>query len=520
MDTRLIMAQPKPGYSFIDASGKSYNVRKVHGKVTRLYADGTRQVKPAAKAAPAAPAATPTLSPERFAKWDPEHQRQALKFYGGNTSPEEFAGMTVSQKSQVLSRVRAGNKAATAPNSVEAPQTVNDINRAAEQAAAVKYGDAERGVKADIGTSPVQQQRITNWFDQYQQQLKDIGDQSQKAYGDAVTNATTLNDATSGAAAGDTAKRVAAAAADAASRGQTVDPTVQTQADQANANRRGIVDAIAAVIGGQKANDVAYTGQRKTIATNQAIQEHRKEDNTLGLLKDKLAGLLTDKGAYEGTTRQNLLSGERTNQLQQATLRSQILNTVTDAQTATDNRTQTAKDKAASRTAAAKTHYGPGSPQPNSFGFTYDEWSKLSAKDQKSYRDGTNKPKKPTAKAKPKTGPGSLTPVKESGIVTDINKLLGLMRTPPNWAGGPLKGKPMSADEVRHHYLANGADPRVVAVAISLFRNSGSLGPDGVKNAHDLGVHVNGRWKVIGAKKPAPAGTNYGNGAGAGSGTT
>jgi hypothetical protein len=65
-------------------------------------------------------------------------------------------------------------------------------------------------------------------------------------------------------------------------------------------------------------------------------------------------------------------------------------------------------------------------------------------------------------------------------------------RDPADKTKGMVK---MTKDEVYRSLLQSGADARIVQVADSLYRNDGSIGPNGIKQAHALGIHVNGRWK-------------------------
>jgi hypothetical protein len=39
-------------------------------------------------------------------------------------------------------------------------------------------------------------------------------------------------------------------------------------------------------------------------------------------------------------------------------------------------------------------------------------------------------------------------------------------------------------------------DPRILRVARSRYHNKGKLGPDGVRAAHAIGLHVGGRYKT------------------------
>jgi hypothetical protein len=432
----------------------------------------------------------PVLSVKRFSGWSGEHQADALKFYG-NTTPEAFKKLSPAAQRALLASVRGKSLAASAPDSATAPQTVDSINRAAQDAAALKYAPSQQALSDEQKISAAQQGRITDWFGEYQQKLKDIQAQTGAAYdaakqgvADTATNNETIANAQSKA-------QSAQAAADAQSRGATVDPGIQAKADEATANRKDLLSSIASVIGGQKANNVAYQGARQETAVNQAVGAHVGESSNAANLRAKLRDLLAEKGQYENTTRQDLISNERKNYLENATLQSTILN----------NTAKVAQD-AADTTAKAKAK----SAEVNKYGYTNKEWQAMTSAERQSamlsydkqHKDATTTPKDPKQK-KPATGPGSLTTDAENKLVGKVNSYLSQFTTPPMKYRDPAdktKGMvKMTKDEVYRSLLQSGADARIVQVADSLYRNDGSIGPNGIKQAHALGIHVNGRWK-------------------------
>src|SRR5216117_2762366 len=113
-----------------------------------------------------------TLSVHRFVTWDPEHQRQFLKFFG-NTTPDEFRRMPPAKQRALLQSANASSRVARQPDSVLAPQSLTDIYKGAESAANLKYTPVQHEIEGEQRASTVQQGRITDWFNQYQQQLKD-----------------------------------------------------------------------------------------------------------------------------------------------------------------------------------------------------------------------------------------------------------------------------------------------------------------------------------------------------------
>src|SRR5438093_7943988 len=128
--------------------------------------------KPASK-----PPTPPTseLTVHRFVTWDPEHQRQFLKFFG-NTTPDEFRRMPPARQRALLQSANASSRVARQPDSVLAPQSLTNVYKGAESAANLKYTPVQHEIEGDQRASNVQQGRITDWFAYYQKQLKDIDD--------------------------------------------------------------------------------------------------------------------------------------------------------------------------------------------------------------------------------------------------------------------------------------------------------------------------------------------------------
>jgi hypothetical protein len=119
---------------------------------------------------------------------------------------------------------------------------------------------------------------------------------------------------------------------------------------------------------------------------------------------------------------------------------------------------------------------------------------------------GAPKPPKGPKGGKPTTGPGSLPPAQETKYVDQITRAsqyLNDLKVPGKdpKTGAVVYQKARNRGEVIAWLKAHGANPAVIGVADSLSANQlAGLGPEGVKWAHRLGVHVGGRWKVVNAK--------------------
>jgi hypothetical protein len=91
--------------------------------------------------------------------------------------------------------------------------------------------------------------------------------------------------------------------------------------------------------------------------------------------------------------------------------------------------------------------------------------------------------------------PGSLTPVKEAAIVSQIQQVVSIIKSSKR------------PDHELRMYFANGQnplkkviDPRIINIAFDVARKGGLSAPN-VKAAHDLGIHVGGHFKRL-AKQP------------------
>lgn len=119
---------------------------------------------------------------------------------------------------------------------------------------------------------------------------------------------------------------------------------------------------------------------------------------------------------------------------------------------------------------------------------------------------GRNKP----PKVKPAKS-GLLTPLQQNGIRGTIDKVVGQLTSGAGGyaraATGTIKtpdGKviPNTNSAIIKSLIAGGISREQAHVIVSLYRNNGKLGPDGVKAAHALGLKVNGHYPTLkGSKK-------------------
>jgi hypothetical protein len=151
--------------------------------------------------------------------------------------------------------------------------------------------------------------------------------------------------------------------------------------------------------------------------------------------------------------------------------------------------------RAQHRSRAASTAKAKGQTV-NAYGYTAKEWTAFTPDRRRQIMAQVKKeqraPGKDPAKApEPVSGPGSLTPVKEAAIVSQINQVVSI-----------IKGSKRPDHELRM-FFANGQnplkkviDPRVINIAFDVARRGGLSQPN-VKAAHDLGIHVGGHFKKL-----------------------
>jgi hypothetical protein len=360
-----------------------------------------------------------------------------------------------------------------------AGQLASDTNAAAN----LKYGDAQRNLQA-------QPARTNDWFSQYQQAIAAAQTQQQANYAGANQTVTGLQQGLNNAAQQQWAGQQSDMAASAAQRGATVDPALAGQAHNAANTRNDVTGAFGAMLASQGANENAALGNRKVTASQQGLEAQ-------GVTQSALRQLLLDKGSFKQTYRDTELSNAAKTALENALTSQQIGST---AATTQKTIAQTGQTKATTAKTQVETKfvqkygYLPGTSSPT-------DQAKLAYYNKHGYFPPTGPPKavKPGAAGQPASGPGSLTRSKEQDYLSQINTVAGYFQKPP-----VVNGKPLTLDQINQmlttgkNPLKKAIDPRVINVARSLASNGGKgLGPWGVKNAHALGVHVNGNFQVL-----------------------
>jgi hypothetical protein len=393
-------------------------------------------------------------------------------------------------------QARAQNTRLAAPIVPGGSTTQRDLAHQLDAATTLQYGpNAE-------GQSRARERDIAGWYDQYKADLAAHAANTQTIGGQATT---ALSNQATGIRGLDQTQLDAqqqAANASAAQRGATAG-NLGPDASNASTVRQAMLAALA---GGQTGANTANSTYADTLAhvvgPGQKLQAQAQARGDT----DKLT---REIGAFRTKTSGDITSAEAAG-----------VDARTKNQIALAAFTGTQANQDATQTNAAG---GEG----KKYGYSPAEWLSLSptrraqivkdakpapkgptASDRKTqqeidyfnkhgYYPKTGPPTKPKGTdAQPTTGPGSLPRAAEAKLVAQIQTAYDKLTNPPLWDRGPGKGKPMKPSEVLRQLHLQNIDPRVLNVARSLLHGKGKLGKWGVDNAHQLGIHVGGRWGV------------------------
>jgi phage gp46-like protein len=202
------------------------------------------------------------------------------------------------------------------PAALTAPLTPRGL---AEQVAAstdLAYSAPTQELQGQRGVNAQMQANIPAWFDGFQASLARATAVQQAATANAVAAQQNAANTTSALDTAQQGTQQASMAADAQSRGATVDPQIAATAQQAAMSRRGSMDAFTGLQAGLGAATVGLAANREVVGAGQRVTAQQAERN-VGLNLDRTAqALATDKGNYATTFRQKLIDAEHTKQLE------------------------------------------------------------------------------------------------------------------------------------------------------------------------------------------------------------
>lgn len=178
------------------------------------------------------------------------------------------------------------------------PTTYRQLGTQADNAAAVKYGGAER----QIGNAGVSTNR---WFNSYQQDLERLKAAQQTRQDTTAGLLKGIGEGSAALSVADATRVANAQATDAAQRGATASADVKSTAIQAARNRDSLNAAYQSVSAIQGQNADNYAGQRVASAGQGKLE-------ALGRLQVQGQNLQQEKGAYKASYLDQAKGAERT----------------------------------------------------------------------------------------------------------------------------------------------------------------------------------------------------------------
>jgi hypothetical protein len=363
--------------------------------------------------------------------------------------------------------------------------TVRQAQRMAANATQVRYGGQEQGLGQQIATQGQVGRDQQDWYRQYLAQLAQYQQDTQNRAAATNTAVQQQADSIRTLDQGQLSQQQQAMQADAANRGATLDPSVANRASQASVVRQALEGGLGALIAarGQSASTQASNLAHVVgpIQQGQAQAASARQQQTL---QGQLTGLKGTEGAYKQSFIDSLTGNEAKNILAASIASGRDLTAQTRVkETVRHNK---ASEKIASNNPAkAKTK------------------AELAFFNKHGYFPPTGPPKKVKGPAagKPVSGPGSLSPIKEASIVSQIHQIISFIQSAPKQDS---KGVKLTDHELRTR-LMNGSNPlgkavdsRIINIAFDVARNGGLSAPN-VRAAHDLGIHVSGHFKKLAA---------------------
>jgi hypothetical protein len=391
-------------------------------------------------------------------------------------------------------QTNAFNAAPAAPGSSISNAAMKQMLAAATQQ---KFGPQETALKQQAQNVPV-------WFQAYRDQVAGARQQEQTGAAAQVGSLQQM----AATAAGDTGQ-LAGAPMDA----------------EGAARAQAAAQIRSAGIGNQAALAQNLGGNQDAFLQNQGILATGQQQGAQLAVGKALAQLAADKGTFQQTQHDTILSNEADSALKNALTTAQIGSTnATAANTAaTTTKTQVDTTKSKSDQAffdkhgyypgtgkpAAKTGYGPGAPGMNKYGYTYDEWAGLSPTAQDKARAGKTKPGAgsgidfgtPGEQGKAQSDlsraltyakrlKGSKTRAEAVQYLLASSKPQPIYKTIKTSTGGTKQVKVLNADGTPK--MTGSWDPVSSAIASAALDAAyvGHLSPATVKKLHEAGIKV------------------------------
>lgn len=183
-----------------------------------------------------------------------------------------------------------------------APLTPQRLKKETNAAARLRYGGEERELEGQQRASDAQQQRIGDWYGQYQRVVQDATARQQAAQQQANAAILALQGGTGATTTPDVPAGGEAAAADA----------------QAALARKASVGSFGAMLATQGANRDAFMADKGRIGAGDETQQHLDESGRRRTIDQGLQELMADKGAFKIAHRADARESERRYALERA----------------------------------------------------------------------------------------------------------------------------------------------------------------------------------------------------------
>jgi hypothetical protein len=380
--------------------------------------------------------------------------------------------------------------------------TRRQAQRMAANAKNVRYGGQETGLAQQLAAAQQQGVDQSGWYQQYLDALKGYQQSTQERA--AAANAAVQQQANSFRALdqGNLTAQQQAMQADAAQRGATVDPNLAARASDASVVRQALQGGLGALIAsqglsaGNRASNLA-----QVVGPGQRLQAQAQNMRQQGALREQQTSLKGQEGSFAQQFLDSLRGDEAKNILAASIASGKDLTAQERIKETVRHNKASEHNTAAQRRATAKAK----GLTVNAYGYTAKQWAAFSPDQRRKIMAQVKKEQRAPGKGKdgkPTQGPGSISPSEENTIAKPVDNAA-------SWAR-KLQRQGKSQGQIRQLLLqglsaksSEGATltiPKFDAYAVNAAMDlafRGGLSPANVRALHRMGVHVNGRWRIL-----------------------
>lgn len=447
-------------------------------------------------------------------RWTPGPVKvKARKTPHGHGAPKTLTYKQPHQAPHHAAHTASPSGGTSAPNPLDQPITPGSsitrrqAQRMAQNATHVRYGGQETGINQQIAGAQQLGVDQSGWYKQYLDALKGYQTDTQNRATETNTAVKALSDSFRALDQGNATAQNTAMQTDAANRGASVDPRLAQDSSNASLVRQALQGGLGALIAqhglsaGNQASNIA-----NVVGPGQRLQAQAQNMRQQGALREQLTGLKGQEGSFAQTFLDSLSQNEAKNILAASIASGRDLTAQARITETTRHNKASESNTAASRKSAAAAK----GQTVNQYGYTAKQWAAYSPEQRRQIMTQVKKEQRTPGKGgKPTQGPGSITSGQENTIAKPVDNAT-------SWARR-LQGQGKSQSQIRTLLLqgvsgksTSGAtlnipkfDTYAVNAAMDLVYRGG-LSPANVKALHRMGVHVNGRWKVIKPGHKAP----------------